>query len=86
MAAEAKAAFSVGKKLKKAKFFLERDSDAWSGMFDADNFAFGSVKLPESEEMTPDNRLEERIEFLDTFSKALRAYYVTFVEAMRSSN
>jgi hypothetical protein len=83
-AAEAKAALSVGKKLKKAKFFLERESDVWTGMFDADNFAFGSVKLPEGEEMNPDDRLEERIEFLDTFRQALAAYYKKFVETLQS--
>ena len=83
-AAEAKAALSVGKKLKKAKFYLEHEDLVWTGAFDADNFAFGGVKLPEGEEMDADDRLEERIEFMNTFRLALAAFFRKFVETLLS--
>lgn len=83
-AAEAKAALKVGKKLKKAKFYLELDDKVWQGMFDADNFAFGGMKLPEGEEMKTDDAFEERIEFLNTFRRALSAFFKKFVETLQS--
>ena len=81
-AAEAKAALSVGKKLKKAKFYLEHEENVWTGTFDADNFAFGSVKLPDGEEMEPEDRLEERAEFLNLFHLALAAFFKKFAESL----
>ena len=84
-AAEAKAALSVGKKLKKAKFYLEHEEKVWQGTFDADTFSFGGMKLPEGEEMEPDDRLEERIEFMNTFRLALVAFFKKFVETLLSS-
>ena len=83
-AAEAKAALSVGKKLKKAKFYLEHEEKVWTGTFDADNFTFGGMKLPEGEEMEADDRLEERIEFMNTFRLALAAFFKKFAEVLQS--
>ena len=83
-AAEAKAALSVGKKLKKAKFYLEHENKVWTGTFDADNFVFGGMKLPDGEEMNPDDRLKERIEFLNTFRLALAAFFKKFAETLLS--
>lgn len=85
-AAEAKAALSVGKKLKKAKFYLEHEEKVWQGMFDADTFSFGGMKLPEGEEMEPDDRLEERMEYMNTFRLALAAFFKKFVETLLSSD
>ena len=85
-AAEAKAALSVGKKLKKAKFYLEHEEKVWQGMFDADTFSFGGMKLPEGEEMEPDDRLEERMEHMNTFRLALAAFFKKFVETLLSSD
>lgn len=85
-AAEAKAALSVGKKLKKAKFYLEHAENVWQGTFNADNFSFGGMKLPDGEEMEPSDRLEERIEFMNTFRLALAAFFKKFVETLFSSD
>ena len=95
-AAEAKAALSVGKKLKKAKFYLEHEEKVWQGMFDADTFSFSGMKLPEGEEMEPDDRLEERMEpddrleermeYMNTFRLALAAFFKKFVETLLSSD
>ena len=85
-AAEAKAALSVGKKLKKAKFYLEHEEKVWQGTFDADTFSFGGMKLPEGEEMEPDDRLEERMEHMNTFRLVLAAFFKKFVETLLSSD
>ncbi len=81
--AEVKAALSVGKKLRKAKIALTRDDNSvWSGTFDADNFAFGSFKLPESEEMHPDEVFADRIRALGDFREAWIEYFKIFAKAM----
>ncbi len=81
--AEVKAALSVGKKIKKAKIALTRDDNSiWSGTFDADNFAFGSFKLPESEEMNHDEIFADRIRALGDFREAWIEYFKIFAKAM----
>ncbi|KKR02894.1 MAG: putative cytosolic protein [Candidatus Uhrbacteria bacterium GW2011_GWF2_39_13] len=83
-AAEAKAALTVGKKLRKAKFILERGEDIWSGAFDADRFSFSGLMLPEGEEMEPESRFEERIRNLYIFNTALGVYFRLFVKTLMS--
>lgn len=80
--AEAKAALSVGKKLKKAKLSLTCGNNVWSGTFDADKFAFNSLKLPEGESSSPDERFIERMEFLYTFKCAIEGFFRKFAETM----
>ena len=80
--AEVKAALSVGKKLKKAKVTLTRGDDIWSGTFDADKFVFGSLSLPEGEELDPDSRFGERMQNLYIFHEAWQCCFRTFAEAM----
>jgi len=82
--AEAKAALSVGKKLKKAKLTLTRDKQIWTGTFDADQFAFSSFKLPEGEASptNDDEVFSERIQNLIVFREALSHYFKTFAESM----
>lgn len=81
--AEVKAALSVGKKLRKAKISLARDDNAvWSGTFDADKFVFGSFKLPESEEMNPDEVFADRVRALVDFKEAWTEFFKRFVKAM----
>ena len=84
--AEAKAALSVGKKLRKAKLSLTRLNQIWSGTFDADRFSFSSFKLPEGEQMNDGECFAERIENLAIFRDALVAYFLKFAEAMDKSN
>ncbi len=81
--AEVKAALEVGKKLKKAKFTLTRDDNSvWCGTFDADNFVFGSFKLPEGEEMNPDEIFADRVRALAVFRQVLIEYFKLFASAM----
>ena len=84
--AEAKAALSVGKKLRKAKLSLTRLNQIWGGTFDADRFSFSSFKLPEGEQMNDDEAFAERIESLAIFRDALVAYFLKFAEAMDKNN
>ena len=71
---EAKAAILNGKKLKKAKLTMTRANQIWTGTFDADQFAFGSFKTPEPEEMNADEVFAERAGII--------AYFKKFSEAM----
>ena len=80
--AEAKAAVAVGKKLRKAKLTLTRGEQIWSGSFDADKFAFSSLRLPEGEEMDEEERFAERITNLGVFKEALSGYFRLFVESL----
>ena len=81
--AEVKAALEVGKKVKKAKLTMTRDDNSvWTGTFDADNFIFGSFKLPESEEMNPDEIFADRIRDLGTFRAVLTEYFKLYASTM----
>ncbi len=80
--AEAKAALAVGKKLKKAKVTLTRGDDIWSGTFDADKFAFGSLNLPEGEELEPDSRFGERMQNILVFNEVWGCCFKLFAENM----
>ena len=82
--AEAKAALSVGKKLKKAQIDLFHGEHIWAGMMDADNMAFSGLSLPDGEEMDPHSMFEERVNFLDMFRLALEEYVKTFIEHLKS--
>lgn len=78
--AEAKAALAAGKRLKKAKLHIARLDQAWSCTFDADNFAFGSVKLPEGENMNRDEIFADRMENILVFKGALEEYFKLFAQ------
>lgn len=80
--AEAKAALAVGKKLRKARFVLARGNETWSGAFDADGFNFGSLSLPEGEEMEPESRFAERVQNLFIFQTAFREYFRKFAKTL----
>ena len=80
---EAKAAVAVGKKLKKAKLSLTREKQVWSGTFDADQFAFGSFKLPEGDALTNEDEIfAERVQNLIVFREAMTLYFRKFAETM----
>ena len=81
--AEAKAALSVGKKLRKAKIMLARsDAEKWVFTFDADTFAFSGLTLPEGEEQELNSRFEERVMFLHLLHEAMEGYFKLYVEAV----
>jgi len=81
--AEVKAALEVGKKLRKAKLTITRDDNSiWTGTFDADNFVFGSFKLPEGEEMVQDEIFADRVRALSTFRAVFIEYFKLFADGM----
>ncbi len=82
LAAEAKAALAVGKKLKKAKVLLARDQDVWTFTFDADRFTFSGLSLPEGEEMDRESYFAERVEYLHVFHRAIEEYFRKFAESV----
>ena len=83
ISAEAKAALSVGKKLKKAKLTLVREgSDRWNFTFDADLFTMTGLTLPEGEEMELQSKFEERIAFLQLLKEALEGYFTLFAKTV----
>ena len=84
--AEAKAAILSGKKLKKAKVTITRNKDVWSGNFDADKFAFGSLTLPDGEAQDDEGRFEERMQSLVVLERAVEAYFNLFVDKLTSSD
>lgn len=84
--AEAKAALQVGKKLKKAKVTIVRGQDAWAFTFDADKFVYGSLSLPDGEEMEIASCFAERVTFLHIFNLAMQEYFRVFAESMRSKD
>ena len=79
--AEVKAALNVGKKLKKAKISFVRGGDIWSATFDADNFVFSGLSLPDGEELERHSQFAERINNLHIFTEAFKGYFKLFVEA-----
>ncbi len=83
ISAEAKAALSVGKKIRQAKFTLVRNDEIWSFTLDADSFAFRSMTLPVIDaQLDLVSHFEERIRLLDIFRRAflqLFDHYFTLV-------
>ncbi len=84
--AEARAALNVGKKLKKAKIIFCRADEIWSAGFDADNFTFSSVSLPEGEEMDYASRFAERINNLHIFTKVFKSFFNRFITQTQESD
>lgn len=83
ISAEAKAALSVGKKLKKAKILLVREgTDRWNFGFDADTFTMSSLTLPEGEEMDLHSVFEERVAFLHMLREAMEEYFKLFASTL----
>ncbi|HAR67070.1 MAG TPA: hypothetical protein DCR55_12780 [Lentisphaeria bacterium] len=79
--AEAKAAMSVGKRLRLASVIIARDQDVWTCTLDADTFAFKGMKLPDTgEALDSDSRFMERVMQLDIFRQAFFALYKLYVE------
>lgn len=82
--AEARAALKVGKKLKKAKVVFARDNENWSFVFEGDSFTFGSVTLPEGEEMDYASRFAERINNLHILKQVFKTYFAIFINELNA--
>ncbi|OQA27672.1 MAG: hypothetical protein BWY59_01032 [Verrucomicrobia bacterium ADurb.Bin345] len=77
---EAKTALMSGKKLRRAKVTLARGKESWQCTLDAQDFAFRSLKLPDSEALDPVGRFQERMRHLDTFAGAFFGLYERFLD------
>jgi len=80
LSAEAHYAVKSGKKLTGAKIYIGRGDETWSFNFDADNFIFKSVKLPDGEAMDKVSRLEERAENMALMSNTIMHLYKIFLD------
>lgn len=77
---EAKTAMMSGKKLRRAKLTFARGKETWQVTLDAQDFAFRSLKLPDTEAFDPVGRFQERMRQLDTFSNAFFGLYERFLD------
>lgn len=84
--AEARAALEVGKKLKRAKIILARAKEMWLVGFDADNFSFSGVSLPQGEEMDYASRFAERVNSLHIFKTIFYALFASFLNEAESES
>jgi hypothetical protein len=77
--AEAKAAMTVGKKLRRAQLLVARAQQSWQFTFDADSFTFRGMKLPDGEELDQGSAFQERMMNLAVFRKVFTALFSEFV-------
>jgi hypothetical protein len=83
VSAEAKAALTVGKKLRQCKLILSQGRGRdWFVTVDGDEFVFRGLKLPEGEAMDPGSIFQERIDNLYTFQKVFFALFQRFLAEM----
>ena len=76
--AEAKTALLAGKKLKRAKITLARGDEMWTCGLEAENFAFRSLRLPQTEALDPVSRFQDRMRLLETFTDAFYGIFDQF--------
>lgn len=77
---ETKTALISGKKLKKAKIQFVRGDEAWACTFDADDFVFRSLKLPQTETIERIGKFQERMILLETFRKMFFFLFCDFIK------
>ena len=80
LSSEARTALISGKKLKKAKVQFVRGEEAWSFTFDADEFIFRSLKLPQTETFDRIGKFQERMVLLETFREMFFHLFKKFVK------
>lgn len=85
LSAEARTALVSGKKLKKAKLQFVRGEEVWAFTFDADEFVFRSLKLPQTETFDRVGKFQERMVLLETFRKSFFHLYEAFVKERNDS-
>jgi hypothetical protein len=85
VSAELKSALTSGKKLKKAKVQFARGEEVWAFTFDADEFIFRSLKLPQTETFDRVGKFQERMVLLETFRQSFFHLYSAFVKERNDS-
>jgi hypothetical protein len=85
LSAEARTALLSGKKLKKAKLQFVRGEEVWAFTFDADEFVFRSLKLPQTETFDRVGKFQERMVLLETFRQCYFHLFREFVKERDNS-
>ncbi len=85
LSAEARTALLSGKKLKKAKVQFVRGEEAWAFTFDADEFIFRNLKLPQTETFDRVGKFQERMVLLEVFRQSFFHLYSEFVMERNAS-
>ena len=85
LSAEARTALLNGKKLSKAKMQFVRGEEAWAFTFDADEFVFRSLKLPQTESFDRVSKFQERMVLLETFRQCFFHLFREFVKERNDS-
>ena len=85
LSAEARTALLSGKKLKKAKLQFVRGDEAWAFTFDADEFVFRSLKLPQTETFDRVGKFQERMVLLETFRAMFFHLFREFIKERNDS-
>ena len=85
LSAEARTALLNGKKLSKAKMQFVRGEEAWAFTFDADEFVFRSLKLPQTENFDRVGKFQERMVLLETFRQCFFHLFREFVKERNDS-
>lgn len=78
---EAKAALLAGKKLARAKIAIARGDDVWSATLLAGDFIFRGLKLPQTEQLDPVSRFQDRMRLIEEFSIAFNYLFSQFLLA-----
>jgi hypothetical protein len=85
LSAEARTALLSGKKLKKAKVQFVRGEEVWAFTFDADEFVFRSLKLPQTETFDRVGKFQERMVLLETFRQCFFFLFCDFIKERDSA-
>ena len=86
LSAEARTALLSGKKLKKAKVQFVRGEEAWAFTFDADEFIFRSLKLPQTEAFDRVGKFQERMVLLEIFRQSFFHLFREFVKERNAAS
>ena len=86
VSAEAKTCLLSGKKLQIAKLVFSSGEDIWETTFNADQFTFRSMKLPETDAADPISKFQDRMLLLQQFQTTFFELYDTFLDLRKSGS
>lgn len=77
--AEFKPAIGAGSRITKAKLIIAKDTQIWSAQFDAMNFTFSGMSMPENDEETRAGQFMARADDLTLFIEIVEELYKLFL-------
>ncbi|MGL4854044.1 MAG: recombination-associated protein RdgC [Lentisphaeria bacterium] len=84
---ELQTALDVGKKMKQAKIMIGADADSsWTFTFDADTFAYRSLKLPQGDKLDPESYFQERMDSIATLDGLLKGLFKRFIQTLTTAS